>query len=252
MSLSVQEWHARFSLQARWTQPLRSFLYSRAGLDGAARVLDVGCGTGALQGELSQYLSMQVHGLDLDPALLAEAVRNHPRSIFTLADANAMPYVGGSFDLTLCHYLLLWVADPRQVLLEMRRLTRPGGALLVLAEPDYGGRVDYPVELAELGCLQAASLRQQGAEPESGRRLIGLFSSLGLDSVETGVLGAQWSGPLSIQELESEWAVLRSDLQGWLSPEQFEQLRHLDEKSWQRGERVLFVPTFYAFGRLPG
>jgi len=251
MSLSPREWHARFSLQARWTQSLRSYLYPRAGLSGAKRVLDVGCGTGALQVELNQRLKTQIHGLDLDPRLLAEAVRNCPASTFTLGDAHNLPYVDKSFDLTFCHFLLLWVADPSLVLSEMRRVTRPGGALLALAEPDYGGRIDYPPELAEIGCLQAASLRQQGAEPELGRRLASFFHNLELEGVETGVLGAQWNQPFSPEEQESEWAVVFHDLGDKLSPNQLDHLRQADAEAWKSGERVLFVPTFYAWGRVP-
>jgi SAM-dependent methyltransferase len=251
MSLSPQEWHARYSLQARWTQSLRSFLLPRAGLEHANRVLDVGCGTGAVHGELRQGNSVQVHGLDIDAEMLAEAERVSPSSVFTLGDAHALPYADGSFDIVLCHYLLLWVFDPFQVLSEMRRVTRAGGALLALAEPDYGGRIDYPSELVELGRLQTISLRQQGAEPELGRRLGALFRNFGLDGVEVGVLGAQWSGPLSLAEQESEWAVIRSDLEDSLPPNQLEQLFHMDMQAWQSGTRVLYVPTFYAWGRVP-
>jgi SAM-dependent methyltransferase len=249
MSLSPPEWHARFSLQARWTRSLRQYLFPRAGLAHANRVLDVGCGTGALHEELQQGLSLQVHGLDLDPLMLAEAARNVPRSIFSLGDAHALPYADSSFDLVLCHYLLLWVANPLQVLSEMRRVTRPGGALLALAEPDYGGRIDFPPDLDQLGRLQTRALRRQGAQPEMGRRLSALFTSLELEDVEVGVLGAQWRGPLSPAEQESEWAVIRSDLGDNLSASQLKRLRQLDERTWQSGERVLYVPTFYAWGR---
>jgi SAM-dependent methyltransferase len=252
MRLAPQEWHARFSLQARWTQALRSYLLPRAGLESARRVLDVGCGTGALQGELRQRLSTLVHGVDIDPGMLTEARRNSPGSIFTLGDAHNLPYEDGSFDLTLCHFLLLWVANPSEVLSEMRRVTRPGGALLALAEPDYGGRIDYPSELAELGRLQADSLRRQGAEPELGRRLASLFTSLRLENIESGVLGAQWSSPLSPAELESEWAVIRYDLGASLSMSELEHLRQVDAEAWRSGRRVLYVPTFYAWGRVTG
>lgn len=251
MSLSPPEWHARFSLQARWTRSLRQYLYPRAGLEHARRILDVGCGTGALHEELQQGLSLQVHGLDLDPLMLAEAARNYPRSIFSLGDAHALPYADSSFDIVLCHYLLLWVANPLQVLSEMRRVTRPGGALLALAEPDYGGRIDYPPDLDQLGRLQTRALRRQGAQPEMGRRLSALFTSLELEAVEVGVLGAQWRGPLSPAEQESEWAVIRSDLDDILPASQLRRLRQLDALTWQSGERVLYVPTFYAWGRAP-
>ena len=250
MMLSTEEWHARFSIQARWTRPLRGYLFPQAGLQRARRVLDVGCGTGALQAELIEGGAAQVHGLDIDSRLLAEAAKKNLVSLLGQGDAHALPYASGSFDLSLCHFLLLWVADPYQVLLEMRRVTRPGGALLVLAEPDYGGRIDFPEELAELGRLQAESLRQQGAEPQMGRRIMGLMAGLGLESLEVGVLGAQWGNLAASEVVTSEWNMLHHDLAGQLSEAQLAHLRQLDEEAWSRGSRVLYVPTFYAWGRV--
>lgn len=217
----------------------------------ARRVLDVGCGTGALQVELVESGAGQVHGLDIDSRLLAESTRQNLDVTLTQADALAMPYAAGSFDLCLCHFLLLWVADPLQVLKEMRRVTCPGGALLVLAEPDYGGRIDHPEELVKLGRLQAESLRQQGAEPQMGRRIMGLMAGLGLESLEVGVLGAQWGNLAANEMMTSEWDMLHHDLAGQLSEAELAHLRLADEEAWSRGIRVLYVPTFYAWGRVP-
>jgi SAM-dependent methyltransferase len=197
-----------------------------------------------------------VHGLDLNPQYLALAQREKQaaatgRLAFTLADAHSLPYGPGRYDLAVCHFLLLWVADPVRVLAEMRRVTRPGGAVLALAEPDYLGRIDHPPELARLGELQGEALRRQGADPALGRKLRSLFTAAGLVDIEMGALGGQWRGAPPPEEFESEWAVLRSDLRGTLDPESLDRLQALDARAWLRGERVLFVPTFYAWGRTP-
>ena len=248
--LSPADWHARFTRQAAWTRALRAYLFPRAGVTEAARVLEVGCGTGAILAELPGRIPL-VAGLDVNAAHLSLARDNAPRARLTRGDALALPYADSAFEVTLCHFLLLWAAAPLQVLREMRRVTRPGGAVLALAEPDYGGRIDYPQELAALGEWQRQSLRRQGADPLMGRRLAGLFHEAGLQTVETGVLGGQWPGFPDWEERESEWAVLESDLaERSPEPAPWASLKALDRSATERGERVLFVPTFYAWGRV--
>lgn len=246
------DWHIRFEQQARWTQDLRRFLYDRAGLNRARRVLDVGCGTGVLLSELEERCEAAVFGLDIARDHLIMAIRNTQSTFFIQGDAHVLPYATQSFDLAYCHFLLLWVKDSLQVVREMARVVRPGGAVLALAEPDYGGRIDYPPDLSELGQAQRSSLQIQGADPLMGRKLSGIFHQAGLTSVETGVLGGQWVSPPPSAEWDAEWRVLEYDLQqtsGRIhSPEA---LKKLDWAAWQAGERVLFVPTFYAFGMVP-
>jgi ubiquinone/menaquinone biosynthesis C-methylase UbiE len=246
MTLSPHDWHARFVQQANWTHDLRRHLYPRVRLEQAQRILEVGCGTGAILAELITETRGNVFGLDIDPGYLNLSITNAPLILPTCGDAHLLPYAPGAFDMTLCHFLLLWVDHPSQVLLEMARVTRPGGAVLALAEPDYGGRIDYPPTLEELGEWQTEGLRRQGADPLMGRQLAGLFTQVGFDEVETGVLGGQWQRPPTKEAWESEWAMLETDLQE--SPEMIKKYRDIDAEAWARGERVLFVPTFYAVG----
>jgi SAM-dependent methyltransferase len=243
------DWHARYTQQARWTASLRAYLFQKAGLTAARRILEVGCGTGALLREFpGQTTAAAAHGVDISLPTVKQAALHAPDSFPLNADGRGLPYPRGVFDLAFCHYLLLWVADPAAVLAEMKRVTRPGGAVLALAEPDYGGRVDFPVELAELGRWQAESLRRQGAQPEMGRQLAGLFARAGLKAIETGVLGGMWSAPPSPAERELEWDVIKADLTGQIPPPDLQKMETIDKQAWQSGARVLFVPTFYAWG----
>lgn len=220
-------------------------------------MLDVGCGTGVLLHELLEGAPGRVYGLDIDSARLSLAAQNAQAARLVLGDAHQLPYTAGIFDLSLCHFVLLWVQDPQQVVREMKRVTRPGGFILALAEPDYGGRIDYPQELGALGDWQSYALRLQGANPYIGRLLAALFNRVGLENVESGVLGGQWSQPPSEEEWRREWDVIRDDLKAASgergSPDEFEdylhQLQDLDKTAWQRGERMLFTPTFYACGQ---
>ena len=248
---SAESAHKRFSQQAGWTEPLRKYLFKRVTLPADANLLEVGCGTGAILSRLDAYTQGVCWGLDLNLASLRFARQIVKESPLVGGDGSWLPFRSNAFQTVLSHFLLLWVANPPAVLAEMVRVVNPGGAVLALAEPDYGARIDYPDDLAGLGSLQAIALQHQGADPEMGRRLSGLFHAAGLVNIETGILGGQWSGPPSPAAWQTEWETLESDLAGLVAPKRLEQLKALDEAAYESGERVLFVPTFYALGFKP-
>jgi len=253
-SITPEGWHARFRQQAGWTHALRRHLFDQIGLQPGARILEPGCGTGAVLGEVATIGEPHVFGLDLNPEYLRLSRENASAAHLAAGDAYALPYASRSFDVTYCHFLLLWVEDPAKVVEEMVRVTSKGGWVLLLAEPDYGGRIDYPQELEFLGKYQTAALRHQGADPEIGRRLTHLLVNAGLLNIQGGVLGGMWAGSPSPADWEMEWAILRDDLDQ-LGPTQgldgieIDAMKNADHRAWQRGERVLFVPTFYAWGK---
>ena len=246
-------WHTRYTQQAKWTRDLRAYLFDKAGLDHAGRVhrtaslvLEVGCGTGAILSELPAHLSL--HGLDSDPAALAQCRVHAPAASLTRGEALRLPYAEGTFDIAYCHYLLLWVSDPRKALLEMKRVTKPGGHLLALAEPDHTARVDKPDELARLGHLQTESLKRQGADPGFGARLAETLFQAGIEIIETGTIQSAANDP-SPDEWEMEWAVIESDLAGWVPEADIHKMKVLDRHARARRERVFHVPTYFAWGR---
>jgi len=256
MFLSPNEWHNRFSQQAGWTRQARQYLFSRLGLMSGSRVLEAGCGTGAVLSELAQSGASSWHGLDIRLEYLQLAQQHVPTAQLSAGDAHHLPYAEASFEAACCHFLLLWVRNPSDVVAELSRVTCPGGRVLLLAEPDYGGRIDYPYELAILGEWQSQGLTQAGANPQIGRRMGTLLSRAGLVEIESGVLGGQWRGAPAEEEWEMEWQVLRADLEqlpGILPGREADlaALQEIDRRAWQCGERVLFVPTFYAWGRKP-
>ena len=249
---NLMDWHQRYIQQARWTRDLRHYLYARASIENVRCILDVGCGTGVLAAELFELCKAKVYGVDIAQNHLEMATRNAHEGAFTQGDAHELPFLTGAFDLAFCHFVLLWVADPLRVVQEMARVVIPGGAVVALAEPDYGGRIDYPRELAVLGERQRLALLRQGADAEMGRKLAGIFHLAGLTSVETGVLGGQWGSTPSQDEWDSEWRVMEYDLKEY--PREAidaSRLKALDWSAWQSGNRVLFVPTFYAIGYVP-
>lgn len=253
MILSTSQWHQRYLQQARWTQNLRNYIYNLIGIQRANKILDVGCGTGVLENELNNLTPARVFGLDIDFNPLHMAQEYAPKSSYNVGDCLSLPYRNEAFDITICHFLLLWVYDVPKAISEMIRVTRLKGFVLALAEPDYGGRIDYPPELSQIRNWQINSLKQQGANPLLGRELRSLFSQAGLENLEIGVLGGQWKDNETDQDMDLEWDVVQSDLnQNIEFINQADQLHTIEIASRKAHHRILFVPTFYAFGMVPG
>lgn len=121
-------------LDARW----RRAAARAADLDGSGRALDVACGTGALTEELAR--GAEVAGIDLSPRMVERARRRVPSGRFGVGDALALPFPDGSFDAATIGFGLRNMPDYRACLVEMARVVRPDGRVVVLeiAAPEGG------------------------------------------------------------------------------------------------------------------
>lgn len=164
--------------QAAWLAPARSWLLQRANVEERRSLLDLGCGFGVVSQELARLSGGRVVALDHSlPALLA-APGGLGASPPACADATRLPLADASFDLVFCQLALLWM-PLEATLAEVRRVLQPGG-MLVAIEPDYGGMIEYPTELATRE-LWIAGLARAGADPLVGRKLPGLLAGQGFD-----------------------------------------------------------------------
>jgi ubiquinone/menaquinone biosynthesis C-methylase UbiE len=133
------------------------------GRDGrAARLLDLGCGTGQfLRAVKANHPRLHVTGLDLSPYYLAVARRRlapWSRTRLVAGPAEAMPFADGEFDAATAIYLFheLPPRVRRAVVAEIRRVLKPGGVMILVDslqkgdEPVYDGLIDYfPVAFHE-------------------------------------------------------------------------------------------------------
>jgi SAM-dependent methyltransferase len=246
--LTPEEWDKQFTRQAGWTRATRTRLYRRAKLLQAESVLDVGSGTGAVTEELAARTKGDVTGVDLDPAMVAFARQRGGRAKYSPGDAHNLSLGDGKFDITACHFLLLWCRDPARAVQEMVRVTRPGGAILICAEPDYGGRIDYPD--LPLGHWQRQVLRGEGADPCLGRKLRGLFSLPGVRQAEVGVIPGLWDAATLRAEFDAEWGLWERSLAGSVPEAELARVKAADLGAIESGERLAFLPVFYALVRV--
>ena len=248
---TLERLHSRYLVQATWTAAIRAQLLDSIQIHKGYKVLEVGSGTGVISAEITRRFLVKSVGVDIDPSAAIYAHTMDPASSYLAGDGSNLPFQGAAFDLAVCHFLLLWVGDPEKILQEMARAVKPGGWILALAEPDYGGRIDFPRELETVGQSQIKALLAQGANPYLGRELRALFHSAQLTEIRTGVLGGEWQGSPDVDQLESERETLARDLSRLLPADEIEHFKRIDRKAWKMGTRVLFVPTFYAIGRVP-
>ena len=249
--LSVVNWHHRYKQQAGWSGDVRRYLFGKAAISPEDKILEVGSGTGAVISLVSDETDAKCYGIDIDIRSLLFSESRYPKIQLAAADGFHLPFPNNIFSITYCHYLLLWVQDPLKILIEMARVTKSGGYLIALAEPDYEARIDYPLSLEKLGEMQTKSLVEQGMDPSMGRKLVGLFHKAGIQRVTSGILGAQWDQPATREIDETEWIMIQTDTADHLSPEALAIYRKVEVNARRKGTRVLFIPTFYAAGIAP-
>lgn len=109
-----------------WRRATRRAVAPRAG----ERVLDVGAGTGTGTAELARSGAYAV-GTDLSRGMLAAGRRARPAVPLLAGDALALPFPDAAFDAVTISFALRNVVDPGAALRELRRVTRPGGRLVV-------------------------------------------------------------------------------------------------------------------------
>jgi SAM-dependent methyltransferase len=103
---------------------------------GASRLLDVGCGTGAMAMDaVTRWDSVVVDAVDVSAGMLRLAyaaasglpATASERLRFTQAPADRLPFADGVFDVALSAFVLQLVPSRFRALREMRRVLRPGG-----------------------------------------------------------------------------------------------------------------------------
>jgi SAM-dependent methyltransferase len=125
----------------RYSSPLASRLADFAGVQPGQRALDVGCGPGALTGELVARLGpAMVVGVDPSESFVVAARERHPGVEVRQSAAEDLPFPDGAFDVTLAQLVVHFMADPIVGLREMARITRPGGVVVACVWDHAGGR----------------------------------------------------------------------------------------------------------------
>lgn len=160
--------------------------FERFALAPDARVLDAGCGSGAMTRLLAQRAPAgSATGVDTNTRYLASAARQAAAQGITnisFQEGNIfdLPFAEHSFDMVWCKYVLQWVEQPALAVAEFRRVTRPGGQVVCCHFDGFGVTHD-PVDTGFQA--DAAAFFPQVIDPFVGRRQYHMFYQAGLRDI---------------------------------------------------------------------
>jgi SAM-dependent methyltransferase len=182
--------YARF--MGRYSEPLAAGFAEAAGVRGGQRVLDVGCGPGALAARLVERLGAAAVCAVEPSAPFAAAVRQRlPGVDVRQSPAEHLPFPDSEFDAALAQLVVHFMSDPVAGLREMARVTRTGGVVAACVWDHAGGRGPLTT------FWQAVRETDPRARDESGLagvrkgHLVELFGRAGLGEAKETTLTVQ-------------------------------------------------------------
>lgn len=115
-------------LMGQWSRALGERFLDWLAPPPAQRWLDIGCGAGAFtQLALARCAPTSIVGVDPAAAQIDYARQQTPLAEFRVADAAALPFADGEFDIVASALVINFIPDRTKALAEMRRALRPGG-----------------------------------------------------------------------------------------------------------------------------
>ena len=125
--------HSLFSLNKQGWFP---WIYEQCDIRPGAEVLEIGCGNGKLWLENWDLLPTDVHVVlsDISEGMIRELRREEKlqdgRFSFDSFDCHEIPFPDGQFDCVIANHMLFYCEDMNRVFREVRRVLKPGGALV--------------------------------------------------------------------------------------------------------------------------
>ncbi len=189
-------------MSAGRSRALRTLPLELAAIRPGERVLDVGCGTGDLTLRAARQAgpSGKVYGIDAAPGMVAEAKRKAKRAKtavqFLVEPVEALGFPDGSFDVALSSLVMHHLPGDlkRRALIEVRRILRPGGRLVIV---DFQPTANPP-SIWQPGGLVARAHKQQPPTVEQVQAglapLAALLRDTGFAGVKNGSTRYPWLG----------------------------------------------------------
>jgi SAM-dependent methyltransferase len=228
---------------------LANTLWDRMAITPTDTVLDVGCGSGALDRLLAPRLTTgRITATDLNPFLLREAAtlaQDHAQISFRLANAERLPFADNSFDAAFT-VTVLEECDADQALRELYRVVKPGGRVGVIVRaidlPQWWN-LDLPPELTAIATIPPQSVGPIGTADASLYRRMRHAGFTPLTCFPSLVTFDHPAGPI--------WKYREDHILAQLSPTETTTWRAATAKAHQLGLLFMSNPMHCAVGTRP-
>ena len=152
-------------LMGRWSRRLAEPYVNFVGLSDGDRILDAGCGTGALSAHLlRRTTASEIVGMDFSKVYVDHATSTieDPRITFATGDVANLAYDDGVFDQVFSNLVLTFVPDSTAAITELKRVVKPGGSISATVWDSRGGLIFNRLFLDTAAVLdpKAHALRQ--------------------------------------------------------------------------------------------
>ncbi len=245
--------------------PLLEKQFAFMGLKPNMKVLDAGCGSGAVTRLIARRVFPgEVVGLDIDPMFIEEAKRHaESESIdnirFEIGNIEDLNYDDSYFDLSYCRFVLMHLNDPLKAVSELKRVTKKGGSVAA-AEPDDGSVVFFPTlpKFEDLKSKYREYGTVIGMNRFMGRELFATFFKAGLKSIDVHSLTLSFTqrypdilkmaihgGPLLLKTTKEGMIS-----HGFITSEDFEEV-YKEVNVWLKHPESFFMGTMvFAIGKV--
>jgi SAM-dependent methyltransferase len=173
----------------RYSEQLAAQFADLARVGPGQRLLDVGCGPGALTAELVRRAGAEaVSGVEPSGSFAAAVRERLPGADIHVGQAEDLPFPAGTFDVALAQLVVHFMADPVQGLREMRRVTRPGGTVAACVWDHAGDRGPLSVFWSAVRELDPDATDESGRPGAREGDLARLLVQAGLTEVQASTL----------------------------------------------------------------
>src|SRR5215471_13908145 len=173
----------------QYSEPLAVRFADLAGVRAGQRLLDVGCGPGALTAELARRAGPDAVSAVEPSSSFAAAVRERlPGVDVRRSAAERLPFPADAFDAALAQLVVHFMTDPVLGLREMSRVTRPGGVIAACVWDHAGGRGPLTAFWSAVRKLDPAADDESNLPGVREGDLLRLFAQAGLDQAQATTL----------------------------------------------------------------